>query len=307
MINRLVKKVRNALLYDAGDYRKTLFLAGTGRSGTTWLINMINAENDFRIMFEPFHSQKISKLKKWNYRQYLNPNDLDPSFLHSASGILSGKIKDEWIDRFNTTIFPKKRLIKDIRANLFLKWIKTNFQDIPIILIIRHPCAVANSKLKLDWQTHLNDFLLQKTLMKDYLQPFKSEIEKADSVFEKHIFLWCIENYVPLKQFNDGEMLVVFYESLCMQPKKELERIMAFIGLDFNKKMLEQHSIASALSRNKSAINVGDDVISSWRKSISECQIKRSCSILELFGLHKIYDDSDMPLIDGESALKIIL
>jgi len=28
--------------------------------------------------------------------------------------------------------------------------------------------------------------------------------------------MWCIENYIPLKQFKRNEILVLFYEDLCM-------------------------------------------------------------------------------------------
>jgi hypothetical protein len=33
---------------------------------------------------------------------------------------------------------------------------------------------------------------------------------------------WCIENYVPLKQFKRGEIHLAFYESFCERPESEL-------------------------------------------------------------------------------------
>jgi hypothetical protein len=186
-IKRNFQEYFQRILIHIGSYRKTVFLAGTGRSGTTWLQEVINYNNAYRIMFEPFHSKRVGLIKEWNYRQYLRSDNLDDKFIKPASAILSGKIRHEWIDRSNRKHVAKKRLIKDIRAQLLLKWMKHNFPEIPIILMIRHPCAVANSKLKLKWDAHLNDFLMQDKLMIDFLNPFKKEIEGAKDLFDIHI------------------------------------------------------------------------------------------------------------------------
>ena len=308
MISKFEKKLRNLrnmFIFDIGDYRQTVFLAGTGRSGTTWIEEIINAQNDFRLMFEPFHSKKIDLIRGWNYRQYLRSNDRSAKFLEPATSILSGNLKNEWIDQFNKIVFPRKRLIKDIRAQLFLKWIKINFPEIPIILLLRHPCAVANSKLRLSWDTHLEDFLSQDELMDDFLNPFKNELENVNDLFDKHILLWCVENYVPLQQFNEGEVLVVFYENLCKQPQHEIEIIIEFIGEKFTSEMLRQVKKPSAVSRADSAINTGDNLIDAWRKNFSEQQIERAYELLSLFGIQNIYGKSSLPLVSGQEALKV--
>lgn len=302
---RKLRKLSSQLIFDVGDYQQTVILAGTGRSGTTWVEEIINSRNDFRIMFEPFHQKKVDLVGAWNYRQYLRCNDRNDKFLKPATSILRGDIKNEWIDRFNRRVFSRKRLIKDIRAQLILKWIKHNFPEIPIILLLRHPCAVANSKLKLGWDTHLHDFLVQDELMDDFLNPFKKELENAKNLFDKHIFMWCIENYVPLKQFNEGEILVVFYEDLCIEPQKEIERMFSFIGEKFSSRILEKSTKPSALAQKDSAIVSGNDLISSWRKSISDDQIERAFEILNIFGLQAIYDKSNLPLLSGTKALKV--
>jgi len=300
-----LRTFRNRFIFDAGDYRQTVILAGTGRSGTTWVEEIINSQNDFRIMFEPFHQKKVDLVADWNYRQYLRCNDRNDKFLKPATSILSGDIKDERIDKFNRRMFSRKRLIKDIRAQLILKWIKHNFPEIPIILLLRHPCAVACSKIKLGWDTHLHDFLVQDELMDDFLNPFKKELETVNILFEKHIFMWCVENYVPLYQFNKGEILVVFYEDLCRKPQKEIERIFSFIEEEFSSTILKKAAKPSALTREDSAIISGTDLIGSWRKSISDDQIKRSFEILKIFGLQEIYDKSNFPLLSGTKALQV--
>ena len=90
-------------------------------------------------------------------------------------------------------------------------------------MLLRHPCAVANSKLKLGWETHLDDFLSQDELMEDFLRPFKKGLENAADPF-KSIFSCGVENYVPLRQFKEGELLVIFYEDICKHPKMKSKK-----------------------------------------------------------------------------------
>ena len=307
-LERTLQRFRNKLTFlsfDAGDYRQTVFLAGTGRSGTTWVGEIINSRNDFRVMFEPFHQKKVDLVSDWNYKQYLRCNNRSDKFLKPATSILSGKIRNKWIDQLNRRFYSRKRLIKDIRAQLILKWIKHNFPEIPIILLLRHPCAIANSKLKLGWDTNLEDFLVQDNLMDDFLNPFKKELEDTHDPFDKHIFMWCIENYIPLKQFSEGEILVVFYENLCRNPQDEIEKIMLFIGEKFSLEMLRNVKKPSALSRKDSAVISNTSLVDSWRKSISEEQTERTSEILSIFGLQVIYDKSSLPLLSGQESLNL--
>ena len=285
-------------------YWNTIFLAGTGRSGTTWVSEIINYRNEYRYIFEPFHSKKLDICKNFRNRQYIRPNNIDNKFIEPANFILSGKIRNFYVDYRNRKFVSNKRLIKDIRANLFLRWIYENFPRIPIILMLRHPCSVASSKLKLNWRTHLKEFLSQDELLEDFLNPFRNEIDKANSVFEKHIYLWAIENYVPLKQFNKGEIHLAFYENFCVNPKDEIERLFSFLNKDFDEKALLKSKNPSLESKKFSAVVTGNNLIDNWKKHISEEQITKAIDILTIFGLDKIYTEDSMP--NTENAYKLL-
>lgn len=292
--------LRRSLFVDFGDSRNTVILAGTGRSGTTWVENLINANGEYRVMFEPFYSGKVRSLGEWRYRQYLRPEDQRERYIKPAELILSGQIRSSWIDRYNKKIFVKKRLVKDIRIMLVLKWMKTHFPQVPIILLLRHPCAVAVSKLKLNWQTHLDEFFEQEALVHDFLEPYIPSMRRSLDVFEKHIFLWCVENYVPLRQFNDGEILAVFYENICVDPDSQIRRLYEFLGSSQSKGYRNEISRPSALSRKDSAIYTGDSLIECWRKSLTKEQINRAVEICSLFGLDRLYGAGSLPLADAD-------
>ena len=112
------------------SYQNAVFLAGIGRSGTTWLSNIINYNNDYRYIFEPFYKKKVGICKNFDSKQYIRESSNDKKNLEPVKLILSSKVKSKWSDRFNERIFTNKRLIKSIRANLFLKWLHLNFPNL---------------------------------------------------------------------------------------------------------------------------------------------------------------------------------
>jgi hypothetical protein len=286
-------------LIDFNDYRQTIFVSGVGRSGTTWLANIINYANNYRFMFEPFHSQRVDIVSHFRHRQYLRPDNHDKAFIEPAKAILSGKVKNPWVDKLNRKLIAGKRLIKDIRTNHLLKWIKTNFPEIPIILLLRHPCAVAHSKLALNWDIHLDKYLAQEQLMEDFLAPFRAEIQNAQDAFERHIFVWCVENYVPLRQFRSGEIYLAFYEDIYTKPEREIDNLFRFLGKPYEQKVFDAVGMPSALCRTESPILSGESPVENFKDHITDKQIKKAVEILGLFGLNSIYSEDSMPLVSG--------
>jgi hypothetical protein len=135
-------------------------------------------------------------------------------------------------------------------------------------------------------------------LTDDFLNPFKSEIENAQTDFEKYILLWCIENYVPLIQFSPGEINICFYENFCICPEKEIDVLFSFLGKTYTSKIYRVAKIPSGTARKRSATYSQEKPAESYKKSITPEQIQRAIQILKVFGLDKIYGPEPMPPMD---------
>lgn len=121
-ISFIKRRLASRLVIDRDpDPRKTIFLAGTARSATTWVSDIINYRNEYRYIFEPFNSQKVPLVTPFGWRKYLRPDEQNDQLLDIARVILTGKIQNEWTERFNKRFRCDQRLIIEIRANLFLK------------------------------------------------------------------------------------------------------------------------------------------------------------------------------------------
>lgn len=280
------------------DHRNSVFLAGSGRSGTTWLSEVINHRNDYRYVFEPFHPGRIGVCGHFRTKQYLRPDDGQEEYLGPARKILSGGLRSGWTDRFNRKFLVRRRLIKDIRANLLLGWMRANFPGMPIILLLRHPCAVVASRMALGWRDNLDETMGQRELIEDHLSPMEPEIKAARDDFERHLFLWCIDNCVPLRQLAPGEVHLVFYEDLLVHPEQVLPDLFGFLGTDFDDRVYERMKRPSSLSRDAAARS-----LDGWRSGITGSRLRRAGEILGLFGLDRVYGEGPMPDREGARSL----
>jgi hypothetical protein len=289
---------------DFHDPKKTVILAGCGRSGTTWLGDVMNYRNTFRVMFEPFFPDKVPALEGWwNHRQYVRPDVTEGRHADLIRTMLAGRIADPWIDQFNTRRFATRRLIKDIRINFLLTWIRTHQPEIPVVFLLRHPIPTALSQLKMGWPPEFRPFLEQPELMADFLEPFRGDMEAARDPFEARILLWCLMNWVPLRQFAAGGLHVIFYEDLCKRQAAVLPGLFAHIGVRHTDWVLDTLWKPSALTIGASSIAKGEDPVESWPDQVTPDQVAAAMRILRRFGMDRIYGEATMPRVPAEQVL----
>lgn len=304
LANRFLLPLWNQCYVDVGGGpADAVFLAGTERSGTTWVAESVNYASDYRFMFEPFWPQQVPASSPITPQEYIRPGDRSPAREQAASTILSGNIRNRWVDRYHRNVIARKRLIKDVRSNLYLKWLNQLFPKMPIILLMRHPCAVAKSQIerKHGFASTEKTFLSQPDLIDDFLQPFVADIRHEHSPFEDRIFRWCIQNYVPLKQFGRGEIHVVFYENLCVNAEAEFSRLLDYLHRPFEADLLTAAARPSPMSQQDSAVNTAADMIDSWRDAVSPANVSAAGDIMKLFGLDGLYGAASMPSAEALS------
>ena len=297
---RIVKQ--NLYLDVGGDHRSAVFLAGAGRSGTTWLADVLNHDHVYRDMYEPFNQTFVPEIRAFRRRQYLRPDNVEPRFVDGVRRIVCGQVRNRWIDQNNENVVCTRRLIKEVCANLLLRWIYERFPGMPILFVMRHPCAVARSRARLWRMDNTRNWLEQPDLIADHLSPFMDLIQADLAPFERHLVDWCVENYVPLRMFGEGQICVLFYEDLCVDAAPVLERVSAFLGRPFDVP-IERLRVPSKQAKSSgdgwsSAILTGASLIEDWRNHVTQTEIDHAMAILHRFGLDRIYTDASMPRRD---------
>ncbi|GAA0606393.1 hypothetical protein GCM10009001_24540 [Virgibacillus siamensis] len=294
------KAINHTFIFELKRYKyeNVILLLGSGRSGTTWISNIINYRNDYRYVFEPFNTRTSNTLKKhFNYLHYLNYDNSDSNAYKIISDIIHGKVNNVWVNSFNRRINSKEILIKDIRANLMAYYIYNHFTEIPIVFVIRHPLAVTYSKMKLNWDTHLDLYLSQNELIANHLFDQKDYIKfinEKGTKFQKHIVMWCIENYVPLNQFQLNDIHFTFYENLIFSPKKEFERLFNYLNKEFNDEIFRILKTPSPVARTESSLFTGQSMITSWEGKYSNEEKNQAMDILKKFNLEQLYTSDSL-------------
>lgn len=321
-VRETYKKLRSALVVDNnGDWRKSVFLSGGERTGSTWVAELINYNNEYRFLYEPFFIQPpgypdIYKTLPDNRIQYIRPDFIDSSYLAHAEFILSGRFKHPHVDMYTPRLRCDKRLIKEVKANGWVKWLKNNFPDLPILVLLRHPVPTARSRYQgyfnstverrqeidaaysqLRCERYLTLVFGQKDLVEDHLEPLRAGLEAAQTVMEQRVAVWCIENYVPLRQFAAGEICLTFYENYCVAPEDEIRRVDAFLGRTTDEAHLDRFMAKlrkpSANSHLKAEMKDGWKMVSSWQSKATEDELRQADRILKLFGLDAVYSAFD--------------
>jgi hypothetical protein len=275
-----------------------MIVAGTARSGTTWLGEIVASQVSCRVMFEPFQPDKVRAYRRFHYFQYLRPAQDDPAMSSFCDAVFTGRIRDAWIDRELATLRPEYRLVKEIRANLLLGWIARRYPEIPLLFVVRHPCAVVQSRLELGWatDTDIASFLRQPDLVEDFLRDRMDLIRSTRTDAGKHALIWCISNLVPLRQFGAGGLPTVFYEDLCTQPEIEIPRIFEILRQPYDETVFSSLALASSSARGRRAVVDPLERASSWRHRLSASQVAEVLAIVDAFGLGDLDGESARPL-----------
>jgi hypothetical protein len=288
---------------DLGDKDVSIILAGMGRSGTTWTGNIINYDNSYRVLFEPFLPTKVKEAKKFEYIQYLSPDNNNIELINQAKKILSGEIKNYWVDRDNWRLYYRHRIVKDIRCNLMLGWLKKVANDPPIVLMIRHPLQVMMSWKKLGWgkeafgtRTEFDIITNQESLLNDFpiIHEIMKQIDKDDYI-QNIVFQWCVYHYVPSEHLKINEAYALYYENLLTSKNEEIIKLFEYLKKSPDLYMIEENMRKESSTNFQKRNYSRDNTLNSWRNELTTKQISKSNKILEAFGLDKLYDKNGYP------------
>jgi len=281
------------------DYSKYLIIFGTGRSGTTWLAELINQVPNSVLIFEPLHSIQYQKFDEsdLNLNEVIDPEEDLQDYYKFFEKIFSLKYFRKWETKF---IQPKKLfkvdyyIFKFIRANLLINWLSNNFPLKKPVFIIRHPCAVVSSRMNLKW-------IPNKTKRDKFNKKFPQFTEISSNLtteLELTSLSWCMNNYVPLFYNRDNSFIVVSYEGLIINPEKELKRIFELWGMDYPNNILYSHTIPSKTFNmnqhqryvDKNEIN-SNKLLQRWKNELTKSQINTVLEIVSKSGMDFYSED----------------
>lgn len=292
----VVQSVRPIILksnYALGQYREVHWIIGSGRSGTTWVSDMLSYHQNLRSVLEPFRPHVVSDSNFLPLAGYVRPQDNHASLFSYYHDVFSGRFQHADVDSAASGFLYKGLMVKDVFANLFAKHVSERFPQVRVSLLLRNPHDVALSQLSKDnwvWIRDPREFLEQSELVEDFLWPFEELIHQVGchgTQYEKYILNWCISNLVPLRQFKRSELTILFYENF---------------KNDVNKENLKYWGEGKA---ENISLNVSSKASSVSRQSknsvlqIADSEFQRGREIVEAFGFADFYSTEGEPNLNA--------
>jgi LPS sulfotransferase NodH len=260
-------------------------LASSGRSGSTWLGDMLAALPGVQAIFEPLdprNSARYRQLMAWPAhapsstlrRHYLRPSECAPQWADFWQQVLQGHVRTYLTDYDRTSFFPQRFLIKSIRANMMLGFVDEHFHP-PIIFLSRHPGAVINSmfyRVRASWPASAQAILRQEKLVADHLQPWVRQVEQVQDGFEAQALWWALENRVGSRQMHGREYFHIFYEDLALRPRQTMDALLRWLGAPpeaLPQAMFQRLSRMTSVTQRQSVEDDAMKRLSAWQRELS--------------------------------------
>ena len=310
-------------------------VAGYGRSGTTWVLDVLAQANRLRTIFEPLHPNAIPAAAP-HAHQYLAVDDEDESLRQLFETFFHGNVHSIWADyrirtgwlnprlenlkswrdfkaaasRFSRgkTYYQRyrgqrrrpERITKVIRANMMISWLRRNF-DARIVFMMRHPAAVvlSQSSSPRSWNPEVQLALYrQHTDLVARLGPGAQDLLSASLEHTAALTLaWCIENSIASAQCEESGVPVVYYERLLEYGLPEWQRVLDALGLD----ALPDEELVAKPSQQAWGEHSRNPALvkryQAWMKRIDPATAGQIQAVLDACGVTMYRVDEPMPIV----------
>lgn len=271
---------------------QTILLTSLPRSGSTWASQVIAMATRRRLIHEPFNWKRYPEREKY-HMLYLPAGSNQVDLIEIIEN--ESTLKIPFIGKL---MKDKPVVLKDVHLCLAVEYIWEQLGSY-IIILIRHPCGMANSWMKLNFEVRFRlDLLLsQQNLMENYLSPFKDHLNlNRDKWFETGAY-WGASHYI-LEQISQAhrEWMWITHEELCVNSATRYQQLLTDLGIiidPIGKKrllsFLDRHNrrIIENKPYSVSRISVNEPV--KWRRQMTPEQINSVIEGAEPFGIMQKY------------------
>ena len=310
MLKTLTKEAVSLCNWALGRFHQKLFILGDGRSGTNWLIDILNFDKRYRLIYEPFHGwefrPKLPDRAEYPWAALHGRAALDVQFRRAARGAYLTK---------NVSVeFPRLiysgLLIKDINVHLALDALCAAIPGMKKVMIIRHPFAVAQSKQRYRghrWPTTPGYFLRGEGTGHATLEPYRTLIEEVDREGDQTLQLvaiWCILHKLAFASACIGDFCFVLYEHLSSDPDSIVQALYCDLGLEetfraHRSEIQAMYLRPSRVTQADNTINSSRRGVAAWMTSMDRQSIDRALRLLEGFDLGWLYGADHFPALDA--------
>ncbi|MFV0632478.1 hypothetical protein [Demequina sp.] len=292
--DRYVRMVRSVALWDPHhDVAHAALLSGSGRSGTTWLLEAYSRAGRLRPVFEPIRPDLDARFAGLRPGRYVPVDAPRLPAQEAMTDVLTGRYRHPWSDQ-EATLNPLRRyrgrLIKEIRFPTWAGWLAHRHPELAIVHVIRHPLATLSSQSVLGWSPERFHYMLSQPALVDGLL---ADIPIRDLPIEDTttalVARWAVENTTAARTYGGSRSTLVSYD-LAVQDPTELHA--GAVALGIAPSALTDLDRPSQMAHAKGAnAHAGKDPWA-WVARVTPEQRAAAAHVLETFGLAAPFKDT---------------
>ncbi|MCS4194431.1 hypothetical protein GGP50_002657 [Salinibacter ruber] len=299
-----------------GESSQTILLASVGRSGTTWLGNILSALDGYKMLNEPLRPENPTEYEaRYRHRPYVEENEVAPCLKEKLENAFTGQVPRSYKWDFRSQgrigillehIWNRNVVVKSTRSLRLLPWIHRTFDLKGTVILIRHPCAVVSSMLKSGgWgydrleQNGVSTFdqAVGEQAPASISERLRSDIEGTSTNPEILAHMWALDYHVALNHHENTERQyshLVTYEHLLTEGRRCIRDLCTFLGEEPTEEMRAQLNRPSRTASDQLSTEDTTRQLRKWRDHLDEKTVDRVLSIVHSYDID-MYGPDPMP------------
>ncbi len=281
------------------------------RSGSSWVGSILGASANAAYLREPINLAHFDAGAAYTVF-HVSRDAPPPAYARSATLAFSGipafhagivMYPEQWRlrDRWRRTL-----VVKEVNP-LAAPWFKKRFGP-KLVLLVRHPAAVATSWYQMHWVDTVNALRnATHALTEGILSPWRDHINACDDFWSAQGALQGASLYIALKVVAaHDDSLIVAYEDLCLNPVANYKTLFELCGLRWDARVATLVSASSSSNaRSADAYSTMRDslrMVDVWRQRIDQHSLRRLRDAFRAFELPWYRDSDDWTLEESASG-----
>ena len=297
--------IKGILPFKRFDIRDSIVICSEPRSGSTWLMEMLQRHPHTISNWEPLFVDLGVVPEKFNlgWRPYISEHNSSPELRQLFEDILTFRLVSQWTAsqlKIKDLITAQTVLTKFVRASRLLPWLTQQFNlTRKPIYLTRHPISTCLSQKKHFKPLHIQDIEFQHEQPAD-----DGEYKKRLSIFkelsgqlEQRVAFWAMHNAEVIQHpRHNQDWMHLYYEDIVRNPHASIEYINKELDLSVPLGELDPNRPSRSDFMNDFVADNAEVQLSQWMDQMSNTELTSIQRILDFFNITQYSAFSPFPV-----------
>ena len=282
----------------------TVTIVASKRTGSTWVQELMSGGRGVCPIFEPLEGDPVAKRLPRGSEDIILAGERVPDL----ESFLAAAMRGAHVTRWSMRLASQRRLlaadrfvVKHVQLCRASGWLAETFRDTPMVLVVRHPCAVVQSMLTVRWSGSNAAEILAKR-PEPATRRAVEILDGRDSPAEVFAALWASEMLAMLGETDPARTSLVAYESVVDDPAGTLGPVMEQLGLPRPPDLVARSSQPSATTHRSSVVRAAGDPLIGWVDRLEPADREAVLAVVRDAGVMG-YSADPRPDLDALAAL----